>query len=298
MSKGTKTILLTAAWVILTSWAFLDWRPGWQYGIPYYRETATELGTAGDKLQQQFESARTTESGVYVEQNIAVLGGVYALFAFFLLLNPEYRNGGWGHLWLLSMVLVIVIPCFVLGDWIIVACRNIARAHDIPFSPSKPFSSILIGLVTGVTWPLMTIALGLVFWFAIWIGIPLYLLYLLVVIPSILYAVLLFVVRLPILTYHHLHYLTVPHPAETAYRAGVANDLPMEELASVVADAMYMYDHGDLDALPPAWKSRNQKKRADAFKDLVNAEGPLMEAIMANLEMKDKLRERRRTTDV
>jgi hypothetical protein len=72
----------------------------------------------------------------------------------------------------------------------------------------------------------------------------------------------------------------------------------MEELASVVADAMYMYDHGDLDALPPAWKSRNQKKRTDAFKDLVNAEGPLMEAIMRNLEVKDKLREYRRTTDV
>jgi hypothetical protein len=117
--------------------------------------------------------------------------------------------------------------------------------------------------------PLLMIALIL----ALWIGIPLYLLFLLFTLPSMLFVILRFLVRLPLLTYHHLHYLTVPHPAETAYRAGVANDLPMEELASVVADAMYR-DHGDLDALPPAWKSRNKKKKAEALQDLVGSRSP------------------------
>jgi hypothetical protein len=59
------------------------------------------------------------------------------------------------------------------------------------------------------------------------------------------------VVQLPFLTYHYLHYLTVPHPAESAYRAGMANDLPIPDLASSVADVMYRYDHLDYAALPP-----------------------------------------------
>jgi hypothetical protein len=62
------------------------------------------------------------------------------------------------------------------------------------------------------------IALGL----TLWIGIPLYLLFFLFTAPSVLYVILRLLVRLPFLIYHHLHYLTVPHPGETAYRAGMA----------------------------------------------------------------------------
>jgi hypothetical protein len=96
-------------------------------------------------------------------------------------------------------------------------------------------------------------------------------------------------VRLPFLIYHHLHYLTVPHPAETAYRAGIANDIPMEELASTVADVMYQYDHLDYDALPKAWKSKNWTKRIDAFHDRLKAEDRLMEELIKNLRLKSKL---------
>jgi hypothetical protein len=67
-----------------------------------------------------------------------------------------------------------------------------------------------------------------------------------------LYVILRLVVQLPFLTYHYLHYLTVPHPAESAYRAGMANDLPIPDLASSVADVMYRYDHLDYAALPRA----------------------------------------------
>lgn len=188
---------------------------------------------------------------------------------------------------------IVFVALFVVGYAIAQTCREVTQAHSGTLLYQREFGWFFITLFTGIIGPLLMIVLGL----SVWICIPLYLLFLLFTLPSMLFVILRFLVRLPILTYHHLHYLSVPHPAETAYRTGIAQDLPMEELASVVADAMYL-DHEDLDALPPAWKSRNQKRRAEAFKDLVNAEGPLMEAIMANLEMKDNLREHRRTKDV
>jgi hypothetical protein len=99
-------------------------------------------------------------------------------------------------------------------------------------------------------------------------------------------------VRLPVLTYHYLHYLSVPHPAETAYRAGMAEHLPIPELARTVADAMYRYDLKDFDGLPPAWKSKNYKKRIEAFNDLLKAQaGFLEERSTAWLEAEDRFME-------
>jgi hypothetical protein len=131
------------------------------------------------------------------------------------------------------------------------------------------------------------IALGL----SVWIALPLYLLVLLFFLPSILFVILRFLVRLPFLIYHHLHYLTVPHPAETAYRAGMANRIPIPELARTVADAMYQHDHLDYDALPKAWKSKNWTKRIDAFHDRLQAEDRFMEELIKNLRLKSQLRE-------
>jgi hypothetical protein len=280
MHSTTKTKLFLVAFMLLSlGWAQLGWSANIAQSL---RELTYKFP---DKLQQEYESARTSPYSVFVQENIAVIGGVYALIALFLLRNSDYRDSGWRNFRVGCITLLALVGWFVVGHWIAVACQEISQAHG---------GHDLISIVTGIIWPLLTIALIL----TLWVGVLLYLLFLLFTFPSILFVIVPFLVRLPVLTYHYPHYLSVPHPAETAYRAGIANDLPMEELASVVADAMYMYDQGDLDVLPPAWKSRNQKKRADAFKDLVSAEGPLMEAIMANLEMKDKLREHRRTTHV
>jgi hypothetical protein len=224
-----------------------------------------------------------------------------------LLLSRGYRDAGWESCLLVLWYTLFIPILFYLG--LIVAnggidifhffsrestSSNIARMRT---DPSGWLMNWVGSLVIGVPAMLLALVVGLVLRAAVYVVPPLYMLFVLFAIPSVVFVVLRLLIRLPLLTYHYLHYLSVPHPAETAYREGMANDLPMEELASTVADAMYLYDHGDLDVLPPAWKSRNQKKRAEAFKDLVNAEGPLMEAIIENLKTKDKLREYGRKSD-
>jgi hypothetical protein len=135
---------------------------------------------------------------------------------------------------------------------------------------------------------------------------PLYILFVLFAIPSIVFVILRLLVQLPVITYHYLHYLTVPHPAETAYRAGVAEHLPISELARNVADAMYRYDLKDFDGLPPQWKLKNYKKRIEAFDNLLKAqagflrkhnaawqkeEERFMEEFIKNLRLKSQFRE-------
>jgi hypothetical protein len=146
---------------------------------------------------------------------------------------------------------------------------------------------LLISIVTGIIWPLLTIALIL----TLWIGVPIYSLVLLFLLPSVLYVILRLLVQLPFLIYHHLHYLTVPHPAESAYRAGMAKRIPIPELARTVADAMYQHDHLDYDALPKSWKSKNWKKRIDAFHDRLQAEDRFMEELIKNLRLKSQFPE-------
>jgi hypothetical protein len=283
--SNTKTKILLVAFMLLSlGWA----QPGWSVNMD------ADLRKFTNELEQKFESVRTGPYGAFVYRNISTIAIIYSLVALSFLLRSEYRDRGWHNLLIGCVAPLVFVACFVVGYAIAQTFREITQAHGGLLLHKGEFGWWFITLFTGIMGPLLMIALIL----ALWIGIPLYLLFLLFTFPSMLFVILRFLVRLPILTYHYLHYLSVSHPAETAYRKGVANDLPMEELASVVADAMYMYDHGDLDALPPAWQSRNKKKRAEAFKDLVDAEGPLMEAIMRNLEMKDKLREHRRTTNV
>lgn len=289
--KGQVITLLIFLGII--GWLFRAELPSFT-PIPYYTETATIVQGLLHNLLVRLDSFLTEPSGLWLREHIWMIAGGYGLVALLLLAKRKYRDGGWENMKVLCVVSLGLVAWFLGGAYVSIACGNITRAYGGLHNFQGGAGSWLISTVTGVIWPLLTIALVVTFW----IGVPVCLLGLLFVLPSILFVTLRLLVRLPVLTYHYLHYLSVPHPAETAYRAGTANDLPMEELASVVADAMYTYDHGDFDALPPVWKSRNQKKRADAFKDLVNAEGPLMEAIMANLEMKDKLREHRRRTDV
>lgn len=165
--------------------------------------------------------------------------------------------------------------------------REINEAHGGHWAFQRGLGSLLISIVTGIIWPLLMIALIL----TLWIGVPLYLLFFLFAIPSVLYVILRLLVQLPVLTYHHLHYLAVPHPGETAYRAGMAKNLPMPELASTVAEAMYRYELKELDALPKAWKSKNWKKRIDAFHEGLKAEDRFMEELIKNLRLKSQFRE-------
>jgi hypothetical protein len=287
MRSKTKTrLLLTAFILIVLGWAFPEWRPH-GFAIPYYEETAAHLRALFDELQPKFASARTSSYGVFVEQNIAAIGGIYALLALLWLSQRQYRDKGWEHLGALCFGFMALAVWFVIGDWIAITCHKINDAHGGHWAFQRGLGLLLISIVTGIIWPLLTIALGL----TLWIGVPLYLLVLLFLLPSVLYVILRLVVQLPFLTYHYLHYLTVPHPAESAYRAGMANDLPIPDLASSVADVMYRYGHLDYAALPPVWKSKNQKKRIAAFRERLQAEDRFMEELIKNLRLRSQLYE-------
>jgi uncharacterized membrane protein YoaK (UPF0700 family) len=67
-----------------------------------------------------------------------------------LLLNPGYRNGGWGHLWLV----IVLVVWFVVGDWIATTCHKINEAHGGHWAFQRGLGSLLISIATGIIWPL------------------------------------------------------------------------------------------------------------------------------------------------
>jgi hypothetical protein len=82
-------LLLVAVLLLSLGWAQL----GWSADIT---ESLRELTYKfPDMLQQEYESARTGSYSLFVQQNIVVIGGVYALIAVFLLRSPDYRDSGW-----------------------------------------------------------------------------------------------------------------------------------------------------------------------------------------------------------
>jgi hypothetical protein len=239
--------------------------------------------------------------GVFVRGHPMEMAGGYGLIGLFLLLSREYRDAGWEHCLLVLWYGVFIPILFFLG--LIVAnggidifhffsrestSSNIARMHT---DPSGWLLNWVGGLVIGIPAMLIGLVIALVLRAAVYVVPPLYVLFWLFVLPSILFVILRLLVRLPLLTYHQLHYLTVPHPGETAYRAGMAQNLSMPELASTVADAMYQHELKDFDALPKAWKSKNWTKRIDAFHDRLKAEDRFMEELIKNLRMKSQFRE-------
>jgi hypothetical protein len=109
------------------------------------------------------------------------------------------------------------------------------------------------------------------------------------------YLVVIAGVKAPLIIWHYLHYLFVPHPAETAYKVGMAEHVPIHELASRVADVMYTYDLKDFDSLPKHWKSKNWTRRIEAFQKRLEAEDRFMEELIRNLRLKDQFRDRSST---
>jgi hypothetical protein len=245
-----------------------------------------------------------------------MMGG-YGLIGLFLLLSRGYRDAGWGH-FLLVLWCGIFIPILMLLG-LIFAQGGIDLFHyfgggesavdgvnKMRREPAAWLGNLVGNLVLGIPLMLFGLVVGLAVHAAVYVVPPLYILFVLFALPSIAFVILRLLVRLPLLTYHYLHYLTVPHPAETAYRAGVAEHLPIPELARNVADAMYRYDLKDYNAFPPEWKTKNYKKRIEAFDALLKAQAGFMEGQSAawqkeeerfmeefikNLRLKSQLRE-------
>jgi hypothetical protein len=230
----------------------------------FCRFLAEGWGEQRDLYSSIFES----KIGVFVRGHPMEMTGGYGLIGLFLLLSRGYRDAGWEHSLLVLWYGLFIPILFFLG--LIVANggidlfhffgggeSSVGFVHNLRTNFIGTFLRWLAGVVIGVPVMLFGLVVALALRAAVYVVPPLYALFGFFVLPSILFVILRFVVRLPFLIYHHLHYLTVPHPAETAYREGMANGIPMPELASTVADVMYQYDHLDYDALPKAWKSKN-----------------------------------------
>lgn len=266
-------LLLVAVLLLSLGWAQL----GWSADIT---ESLRELTYKfPDMLQQEYESARTSRYSLFVQQNIAVVGGVYALIALFLLRIPDYRDSGWRRFRIGCFTLLALVGWFVVGYWIAVTCQEINQTHG---------GHDLIRIVTGIIWPLTMIALIL----TLWVGVPLYVLFLLFTLPSILFVIVPFLVRLPFLAYQLLHYLTVPHPAERIFRkhekVSIKRGVKVDHVAmgEELGGAMYNMER---EGVPAWWKSENWKRRLEKLRERLKVERDIVD------DATDRARERNRT---
>lgn len=206
--------------------------------------------------------------------------------AFVLLLFPSYRR-------LPKEILAKVredefFPVFLIlfGGLFGLSLWAFSAHEHMPSGASKDVLGIL-----GV--PVMLLIMLLVLTSIVWIPIVLLLLpafvFAIVSLPfKLAYFLLVAGVKAPIIIWHSLHYLFVPHPAETAYNAGMARHVPLTQLAADVANAMYQYDMRDYDRLPSAWRSRNWQRRIEAFHRRIRAENDFMQELERNIRMREQ----------
>ena len=134
------------------------------------------------------------------------------------------------------------------------------------------------------------LVIALVLRAAVYVVPPLYMLFGLFVLPSILWALARSIVSAPFLLWRFLHYVFVPHPAEAAYKRGMAQHLPTTQVAQQVAEALCR-DLGRVPRTryPAAWISRNREKRIKAFADKVTAGSEFMEEVKRNMRLRDEV---------
>lgn len=309
-------ILLLGAAVACIGYLGFAHYPASLSAIPYGNKLLPILAEGWREQRDLYVPIFESKPAIFVWSHPMETMGWYGGMGLFLLLSREYRNGGWERsllvLWygifipiLFFLGMIVAQWCFDLFDFFRGESirSNIARMRT---DPTGWLGNAVGSLVIGAPAMLIGMVIALALLVATYIVPPLYILFVLFAIPSIVFVILRLLVRLPVITYHYLHYLTVPHPAETAYRAGVAEHLPIPELARSVADAMYRYDLKDFDGLPPQWKSKNYKKRIEAFDNLLKTqagflrehnvawqkeEERFMDEFIKNLRLKSQLRE-------
>jgi hypothetical protein len=295
-------MLLVGVVVAYAGYLGFEHYPASLSAIPYRDKLLPVIVEKWSEQRKLYTPFFESQFAAFVRSHPMEMMGWYGAMGLFLLLSREYRNAGWECCLLVLWYGIFIPILFFLG--LIVAQWGINVFHffgggesSVAFVDNMRTNFIgtllrwLTAVVIGIPVMLFGFVVGLAVHAAVYVVPPLYILFVLFALPSIAFVILRLLVRLPFLIYHHLHYLTVPHPAETAYRAGMANGIPMPELASTVADVMYQYDHLDYDALPKAWKSKNWTKRIDAFRDRLKPEDRFMEELIKNLRLKSQFRE-------
>jgi hypothetical protein len=264
--------------------------------IPYGHELLPILGEGWREQWDLYASILESKLGVFVRGHPMEMAGGYGLIGLFLLLSRGYRDAGWEHCLLVLWYGLFIPILFVLG--LIVARwggeifqffgggESGTTSYDrMRANPISGLANVVGGLVIGVPAMLIGVVIGLVIRVAVYVVPPLYVLFGLFVLPSILFVILRFLVRLPVLTYHYLHYLTVPH------KNGMAKGVPLPELARDVARAMYVHDLNIYKRPPPVWKSQNKKKRIEEAEKVLHAGRSFMEEFEKYIRQDERSRD-------
>ena len=286
---GAVALILLAIWFGAVS---LPRIPRTLASIPYYAEAVRAPQEIRHDVDQYLAFIfhtlfGTPHYGELLSNNALPISLGYAVFAAMLLLLPSYRNAVRGSMAFVVLAMFLLPIVFFCGVWLFIMLTHIfqAEAH-LPLENRR----WLVTWASGIPALLLQIALLL----TIYVGFPLMALFLLLWLPGFCYFILssavYYALWSPVLLWHYLHYLFVPHPAETAYRTGMIKHVPYPELARTVADAMYQYDLKDFERLPKRWKSKNWQKRIDAFRERLEAEDKFMEELIRNLRLEDQLR--------
>lgn len=269
--------------------------------IPYLEKLLPFLADGWREQWDLYASIFESKVGVFVRGHPMEMMGGYGLIGLLLLLSRGYRDDGWEHCLLVLWYGLFIPILFFLGLIVVnggidifhffsreSTGANIARMHT---DPTGWLANWVGGMVIGVPAMLLALVVGLVLRVAVYVVPPLYVLFGLFVLPSIVFVILRFLVQFPFLAYHYLHYLTVPHPAEEVYKNGMARGVPLPELAHDVARAMYVHDLNIYKQPPPVWQSQNQKKRIEEAEQLLHAGRAFMKEFEKYVLQDEKLRD-------
>ena len=293
-------ILLLGAAVACIGYLGFTLYPASLSAIPYHDEFVPFLMEGWREQRDLYTSIFESKLGVFVRGHPMEMMGGYGLIGLFLLLSRGYRDAGWEHgllvLWYGLLIPILFFLGLVVAKWGFdifhsfsreSTSSNIARMRT---DPTGWLMNWVGGLVIGVPAMLVGLVIALVLRAAVYIVPPLYVLFGLFVLPSILWTLARSIIIAPFLLWRFLHYVLVPHPAEAAYKRGMAQHLPTTQVAEEVAEALCR----DLGAIPrkrypAAWVSRNREKRIRAFSDKVAAGNDFMEEVKRNIRLRDEL---------
>jgi hypothetical protein len=268
--------------------------------IPYLEKLLPFLAEGWREQRDLYASIFESKLGVFVRGHPMEMAGGYGLIGLFLLLSRGYRDAGWEHcllvLWCGLFIPILFFLGLIVAQWGFDIFKffnsestssNIARMHT---DPTGWLGNAVGGLVIGVPAMLIGLVIALVLRAAVYVVPPLYMLFGLFVLPSILWTLARSIITAPFSLWRSLHYICVPHPAEAAYNRGMAQHLPTTQVAQQVAEALSR-DLGNIPRrrYPAAWVSRNREKRIKAFADKVTAGSEFMEEVKRNMRLRDEL---------
>lgn len=274
-----------------------EWLPSTAYVEGQYEGV---LGTASgwvEEGRERFTALLNSEYGEYVRRFLMC----YAVFAVAILLFPGYPKtlnklfGRFDKVDVMAFLVVCVVGGLLFSAWL--GYLHVADdTRNWPFEHSRVANS-LVGLLLflpGLAG--LVVAIAFVVSGIIWVPLGLFFLpgFLCALVLATGKGIFLFLsapVALVLIAWQYLHYLFVPHPAERAYRTGIAKRLPTTELVASVADAISQNDIRRFlgrKRYPRAWVSENQQKRINALTEKLKASSDFIIELKKNLRLRDE----------